>query len=44
MSTKMPRVPEVFEEKEIWNLSFTEEDFRDTVADNYKSAKLKPSG
>ena len=36
---ELPRVPEVFEEKEKWNLSFTEEDFRDTLADNYKSAE-----
>ena len=35
----MPRVPKVFEPKEKWNLDFTEEDFRDTMADNYKSAK-----
>ena len=29
----------VFEEKEKWNLSFTDEDFKDVTADNYRSAK-----
>ena len=36
---ELPRVPEVFEEKEKWNLSFAEEDFKDTFAENYKSAE-----
>ena len=35
----MPRVPKVFEPKEKWNLDFTEEDFADTMASNYKSAE-----
>ena len=35
----LPRVPSVFEEKVKWNLSHTEEDFRDVFADNYKSAE-----
>ena len=29
----------ICEEKEKWNLSFTEEDFKDTFAENYKSAE-----
>eukprot|EP00435_Cladocopium_sp_Y103_P070051 s861_g34.t1 len=36
---ELPRVPEVFEEKCKWNLSFTDEEFRDTFSDNYKSAE-----
>jgi hypothetical protein len=36
---ELPRVEEVFEAKEKWNLSFTEEEFRDVTADNYKSAE-----
>ena len=36
---ELPRVPEVFEAKERWNLSFAEEDFRDVFAENYKSAE-----
>ena len=35
----MPRVEAVFEEKEKWNLDFTEEIFKDAFADNYESAK-----
>eukprot|EP00438_Fugacium_kawagutii_P024076 Skav212939 [mRNA] locus=scaffold374:464240:467185:- [translate_table: standard] len=35
----MPRVPKVFEEKTKWNLDFTDEDFRDVLAENYKSAE-----
>ena len=35
----MPRVPSVFEEKTKWNLSQTDEEFRDVFADNYKSAE-----
>eukprot|EP00435_Cladocopium_sp_Y103_P060309 s382_g22.t1 len=35
----LPRVDKVFEEKQKWNLSFTDEDFRDVTADNYKSAE-----
>ena len=35
----MPRLPKVFEEKTKWNLSHTEEEFRDVFADNYKSAE-----
>ena len=35
----MPRVPAVFEEKVKWNLDFTDEEFRDTLACNYKSAE-----
>ena len=34
----MPRVEAVFEEKEKWNLDFTEESFHD-VLENYDSAK-----
>ena len=36
---ELPRVERVFEEKEKWNLSFTEEDFQDITAENYKSAE-----
>lgn len=36
---ELPRVPDVFEEKEKWNLSFAEDDFKDTFAENYKSAE-----
>ena len=39
MDEELSRVPEVFEVKEKWNLSFTEEDFRDVFVDNYKSAE-----
>lgn len=35
----MPRVPAVFEEKVKWNLDFTDEEFRDTLACNYRSAE-----
>ena len=35
----MPRVPLVFEEKVKWNLDFTDEEFRDSMAANYKSAE-----
>ena len=35
----MPRVEAVFEEKEKWNLDFTDEVFKDAFADNYESAK-----
>ena len=35
----MPRVPKVFEEKTKWNLDFTEEGFKDSMAANYKSAE-----
>ena len=35
----MPRVEAVFEEKEKWNLDFTDEVFKDVFADNYESAK-----
>ena len=35
----MPRVEAVFEEKQKWNLDFTEEVFKDAFADNYESAK-----
>ena len=35
----MPRVPAVFEEKVKWNLEFTEEEFQDSMACNYKSAE-----
>eukprot|EP00438_Fugacium_kawagutii_P021415 Skav230573 [mRNA] locus=scaffold971:152920:156087:- [translate_table: standard] len=35
----MPRVPQVFEEKVKWSLDFTEEVFRDSEADNYRSAE-----
>eukprot|EP00435_Cladocopium_sp_Y103_P029829 s306_g7.t1 len=36
---ELPRVPEVFEEKSKWNLSFTDEEFKDTLSDNYRSAE-----
>lgn len=36
---ELPRVERVFEEKENWNLSFAEEEFRDVTAENYKSAE-----
>ena len=39
VDSTMPRVPEVFEKKEKWNLSITDEAFQDTFADNYKSAE-----
>lgn len=35
----MPRVEAVFEEKEKWNLDFTEESFHDVFAENYDSAR-----
>ena len=35
----MPRVEAVFEKKEKWNLDFTDEVFKDALADNYESAK-----
>ena len=35
----MPRVPLVFEEKVKWNLDFTDAEFRDSMAVNYKSAE-----
>lgn len=39
VDSTMPRVPQVFEEKTRWNLDFTEEEFQDVFAENYKSAE-----
>eukprot|EP00913_Durusdinium_trenchii_P028161 g26404.t1 len=36
---EMPRNPLVFEEKQKWTVEPTEEDFHDTLADNYTSAE-----
>ena len=36
---EMPRIPLVFEEKQKWTVEPTEEDFHDTLADNYTSAE-----
>ena len=40
----MARIPKLFEPKEKWNLDFTEEDFVDTMASNYKSAEENAAG
>ena len=36
---EMPRNPAVYEEKQKWTVELTEEDFHDTLADNYLSAE-----